>query len=317
MALYTTAPMSSGRILTSLNGNILPVEDAKVSVLDRGFMFGDGAYEVIRIYNGIAFATREHMERLLKSLDVLQIRGVDLVEMEKRVHALVSQAPFRDATVYIQITRGAFPMRKHSFGGEEEVPLDGSPFEDAPPTNLGQPTELLMVIPFRDQNAPLRDSGCATILYPDIRWKRCDIKSLNMLGGVLAAQAAKEAGVYEAIFVDDVGCITEGFHTNVFAVIGDTVRTMPNGEKILPGVTRNMIAERIRVLDIPFDERPFSTDELHNADEVFLTGTTTEVMPVTSVDHKPVHGRRIGKVTRALQEDFRLYRDTLLHSQVS
>lgn len=308
---------SRDRMLASLNGEIVPIEEAKVSVLDRGFMFGDGAYEVIRIYDGSTFATREHMERLLRSLDVLQIRGVDLAEVEKRMHNLVSQAPFRNGTVYMQITRGAFPVRKHSFGAAEGMPLEGSPFEDAPPTNLGQPTELLMVIPFRDQNAPLRESGCGTILYPDIRWKRCDIKSLNMLGGVFAAQAAKEAGVYEAIFVDENDQITEGFHTNVFAVVEDTVRTMPNGEKILPGVTRNIIADRIRELGIPFDERSFSVDELRHADEIFLTGTTTEVMPVTSINQQSVNDGTVGKVTRTLQEDFQRYRGFLLHSQIS
>lgn len=280
-----------------LNGRYLPLADAKVSVLDRGFLFGDGVYEVIRVYRGVPFLLGEHLDRLRGSLDGLRIAHVDVGTIGEASRELVRRSGAPESTIYVQVTRGAPATRSHTF----PVPKTASPYDDAFPSTLVPPTILAFALPFGDAHAGLRTNGAAAKAHPDMRWSRRDIKSVNLLGNVFAAQAAKEGGVYEAILVDADGLVSEGSHTNVFAVIDGTLRTMPSSERILPGITRAAVLRLAKELGLPIEERGFTLAELAGASELMLTGTTTEVTPVTRLDGKNVGDGEPGPMTRQLQ----------------
>jgi D-alanine transaminase len=272
--------------LANQNGRILPLAEATVSALDRGFLFGDSVYEVLRVYQGKPWLAEEHFERLGRSLESIRIRGVDLERLRRRMHDTIAAGPFREATVYIQITRGAAP-RSHAF-----------------PPDL-TPTEFLFVQEFSDPYVEARKSGTGVILQPDVRWDRCDVKSTNLLANVLAMQAAKEAGCTEALLYLPDGGLTEGTHSSLFGVKDGGLITAPNGPAILPGCTRRLLFRLAGPLGVPVQERMLRRDELPEIAELFLSGTTTEVLPVVKVDGKPVGAGAPGPVTRRLQEAYR------------
>jgi D-alanine transaminase len=273
--------------LANLNGEMLPLADAKVPVLDRGFLFGDAVYEVLRVYGGRPWLEDEHFRRLLHSLEAIRIEGVDLDRLRRRMHETIAAGPFVEALVYIQITRGAAPRRTHAFPPE------------------ARPLELLWVDEFRDPYAEERRNGAGVLSRPDVRWDRCDIKSTNLLANVLALQAAKEAGCVEALFYLPDGTITEGSHTSFFGVLDGAVLTRPNSNAILPGITRGLVLRLAERAGIPVREHELRRDDLGRVSELFLTGTTSEVLPVVRVDGRPVGGGRPGPVTRRLQEAYR------------
>jgi len=269
-----------------VNGAFFPRTEARVSVEDRGFVFGDGVYEVLRIINGRPFAARFHNERLRRSLEGIRISlaGKDSPESLTEIgRQLLEENGLLqgEATLYMQVTRGA-TTRAHNF-----------PPPEVPPTVY---ISVARFTPYSD----LARNGASAITHPDLRWGRCDLKTLNLLPNVLASQAAKERGTFEAMLIRD-GVVTEGTKTNFFGVVDGRLRTHPCDEHILPGVTRSILRELARELSIDLDETPIQESEIPQLSELFLTGTTTDVMPVVTLDNKPVGNGKPGEVTRKLQ----------------
>ncbi len=272
--------------LANVAGHILPLAEAKVSALDRGFLFGDAVYEVLRVYGGRPFLPDEHFARLARSLAAIRIGGIDLARLRQRMTDTIAAGPFAEALVYIQITRGSAP-RSHPF------PTDATPLE------------FLFVKHFDDPYVEAREHGTSVILQPDIRWGRCDIKSTDLLGNVLAMQAAKEAGCTEALLYLPDGTLTEASHSSLFGVVDGQLVTAPHGTSILPGVTRDLIVTLARKHDISVCERNLTRAELSAIGEIFLSGTTAEVLPVVRIDGQLVADGRPGPITRRLLMLFR------------
>ena len=269
-----------------INGTFLQRREARVSVEDRGFVFGDGVYEVLRAINGRLFATRFHNDRLKRSLEGVRInlaKGdspagfVDIGRQLLKENDLTRG----EATLYMQVTRGA-TTRAHNF----------------PPPDIA-PTVYISVARFTPY-AELAQTGASAISHPDLRWARCDLKTLNLLPNILASQTAKEQGAFEAMLIRD-GVVTEGTRTNFFGVVNGSLRTHPSDNHILPGITRSVLRDLARDLSIGVDETPILVSEIPKLSELFLTGTTTDVMPVVKLDDKPVGGGRPGELTRRLQ----------------
>jgi len=259
-----------------VNGAFVPVAEAKVSVLDRGFLFADGVYEVVPAYAGKPFAMREHLARLARSLRELKIANPHAdAEWTAIAEQLMARNGGGDCMIYLQVTRGAPGKRAHAFPA------------GTAPTVVG----LCNPLPAPSENA-LRD-GVSAITRPDIRWGRCDIKSIALLPNILATQAATEQQCNECILHRD-GRVTEGASSNVFAVLGTAVVTPSKGPEILPGVTRDVLLELLRFAKIPVQERRLTLNELRSADEIWLTSSTREVLPVTKLDGDPVGGRKPG-----------------------
>jgi D-alanine transaminase len=253
-----------------INGGFIPWHLATVSIDDRGFQFGDGVYEVIRTYQGKPFQLEAHLERLSRSARELSLPlPYSRSEWSTWIRQGLQQAQYSEAKVYLQITRGVAP-RDHVF------PLGANP------------TIIMTIRELQPPAVEMRVSGVTAQTCKDIRWDRCDIKSVNLLPNVLAREGAKQAGVFEAIFVKD-GMVTEGSVTNVMAVQAGTIVTAPAGPRILSGVTRSVVLELARKEGLRVEEKFLPVEALYAADEVFLTGTTVEVLGVVQVD-----GRRIG-----------------------
>jgi len=275
-------------MIAYFNGQFLPREEIRISPDDRGFLFADGVYEVIRAYGGKPFKMSEHLKRLARSLKEIRI---DFPEVEKlaavgeKLIAVNNLGEGEYATIYIQITRGA-ASRKHTFP-DEPVP----------------PTVYVAASPGISQRAKI-EKGVKIILVPDIRWTRCDIKSISLLPNVLANQQAKENGAEEAVFVRN-GKITEGSHTNFFMIFDGQVRTHPLNTHILPGITRDIIRDLCRKFKIPFREEIVSEKDLPKAEEMFLSGTSREVTPVIQVDNWEVGQGTPGPLTIRLREAYK------------
>lgn len=269
-----------------VNGIFVPRAEAVVSVEDRGFVFGDGVYEVLRAIRGRLFATRFHNERLERSLEGVRIelaagdspgRFVEIGMQLLRDNRLLED----EATLYIQVTRGA-ATRAHHF-----PPPDVTPTVYISATRFTPYTELAR-------------TGASVISHQDLRWGRCDLKTLNLLPNILATQTAKEQGAFEAMLIRD-GVVTEGARTNFFGVVDGTLRTHPCDNHILPGITRSVLRDLARDVGIGLDESPITVDEIPGLSELFLTGTTTDVMPVVQLDGRYVGDGQPGELTRKLQ----------------
>ncbi len=270
--------------LANLHGQLLPLEDVKVSVLDRGFLFGDAVYEVVRIYRGKPYLEEEHFQRLTRSLESIRIHGVDVARLRRRVHETIEAGSFGEAALYIQITRGGTYPRKHAFPKQ------------------ATPLELIWVEEYSDEHyADLRRKGVGVITHPDLRWHRCDIKSTNLLANVLANQAAQETGCNEAILYLPDGTFTEASHSSFFWVEHGAICTTPGKENILPGITRSLVLGLAVRAKVQIREAHLRRDDLHRLDELFLTGTTSEVLPVVRIDGQNVGKGEPGPVTRKLQ----------------
>jgi D-alanine transaminase len=267
------------------DGAFVPRSEVRISPDDRGFLLSDGVYEVVRAYDGRPFRLDLHLERLARSLRELRIGGVEVQALGGVVERLFADSGLRDATCYLQVTRGAAP-RRHAF------PEEGTP-----------PTVYAFASPLHVDLAKW-EGGVAVTLVPDQRWARCDIKTTALLPNVLANQRAKELGVEEAVFVRD-GFVTEGSHTNVAAVIAGRLFTYPESNYILSGVTRRVVLDLCAELGVPITERPVSAEDLCAADEVLLLSTTSEVLPVVSVDGRPVGSGKPGPVGRRLLSAYR------------
>jgi D-alanine transaminase len=268
-----------------LNGEFVPKERAMISVEDRGFIFGDGIYEVVRVIDGRIFEWGAHAARFARGLAGIRIsiESSAIEDLRGVCERLVTENGLAEgeATVYMQVSRGAAP-RTHHF----------------PPPGI-RPTVYASASRFVVPRAE-REAGVKAITFPDFRWLRCDLKTVNLLGAVLARQAAVEADAYEAVLLRD-GIVTEGAATNAFAVVDGVVRTHPLGNLILPGITRQVVVGLIAENGIAFVEKPVTQGELLRAAELFICGTTTDVTPVVSLDGKPVGAGTPGPVTRRLQ----------------
>lgn len=264
-----------------INGRFLPWKDAVVSIDDRGFQFGDGVYEVIRTYRGAPFEVAAHLARLERSTKELNlVQPYSRAQWTQWIQQGLGQAGYQEAKVYIQITRGTAP-RDHAF-----------------PSGVS-PTVVMTIRELHPLSLQLRQDGVTARTCDDLRWSRCDIKSLNLLGNVLAREEARKAGVFEAILVKD-GLVTEGSLSNVMAVRSGTIVTAPEGPRILSGVTRTVVLELARKEEIPVEEQFLSLDALYGAEEVFLTGTTLEVLGVVRIDGKTIGSGRPGPITKTL-----------------
>lgn len=268
-----------------LNGEIISRQQASIDVEDRGYQFGDGVYEVIRVYNGKMFTAKEHLERLEASAEKIGINlGWTLKELDELFAALIEKNNLETGIVYMQVTRGVSP-RNHAY----------------PPAGTAQ----TLVAYTRDMPRPEANfvSGVKTILTDDIRWLRCDIKSLNLLGNIMAKQKAAEAGCYEAILHRDE-TVTEGSSSNIAIVKDSSVVTHPANNFILNGITRQVVAKLCEANGIPFIEKEFTLAELESADEVIVLSTISEVTPIVELDGKPVADGKPGPLTRKLQKLF-------------
>lgn len=267
-----------------VNGEYLPLEQASVSVLDRGFLFADGIYEVAAVLGGRLVDNAGHLARLERSLSEIGIKNPYSLEEWVRIETeLVARDGLEEGLVYLQVTRGA-AERDFSF------PKDTAP------------TVVAFTQAKKIAHNPLAESGAKVVTVPDIRWQRRDIKSVALLAQVLAKQAASEAGAAEAFMVED-GSITEGSSSTAFIVTRDgTIVTRPLSNALLPGITRRAVIALATEFDLKLEERLFSVEELHDAAEAFYTSASAFVMPVVSVDGRALGDGRPGPVARRLRE---------------
>ena len=274
-------------MIVYLNGEYIDHTAAKISVDDRGFLFADGVYEVARVYDGRIFEMRAHMQRMRHGLNELRIRDDVVDQLTGIAEHLLDSNNLRsgDATIYIEVTRGTAP-RAHAFPSPEVAP-----------------TVYVLAKPFKNHPATYWTDGVAAITVPDTRWSRCDIKSIALLPNVLANQQAHEAGAFEALFVrDDV--LIEGSHSNLWGVIDGVAVTYEKCGYILGGITRDILLQRAHEVGVTAREAPIPQADMARVSELFLSGTTTEVMPVVQVDGKPVGDGKPGPITRKLQEAY-------------
>jgi D-alanine transaminase len=271
-----------------LNGVFLPLEEAHVSVLDRGFLFGDGIYEVIPVYGGRLFRLPHHLKRLRNSLAGVRIDNpLNDAEWATMLAELVARNEGSDQAVYMKVTRGADRKRDHAF-----------------PAGI-TPTVFAMSTPMPGTRDPARETGVRAITLADIRWKLCNIKAITLLPNVLLRQQAIDAEAAEAILIRD-GFATEGAASNLFIVRHDLLVTPPKSPSLLPGITRDLILELAANHGIPYREADITQAELNSADEIWLTSSTREISPVTRLDDHSVGDGTPGPLWQRM---IRIYQD--------
>ena len=274
--------------LACLNGELMPADQARIPIWDRGFLFGDAVYEVYRLYGGRLWIEEEHTARLRRSLGEMEFPEVDLELLLDRIRRTIEASGIEEGMAYIHITRGVAP-RAHAFP-EPPVPH----------------TELIVIRPYDDSATALkRESGVAVVSRPDLRWKRCDVKSSNLLANVMALESASRAGAFEALLVGSDGYVTEATHSSVLWVRDGRIEGTPNDSSILPGTTRFLTRRLAADEGIPFVEGRITLDDFLKADEAFLAGTTIEVLPIVEVDGQPIGSGKPGPIARKLQAAYR------------
>jgi D-alanine transaminase len=273
------------RMIILKNRQFLNRNEAQTDIEDRGYTFGDGVYEVIRIYNGTYFMLEEHLSRLQFSLRETGIQ-FDVVKekIEEKLIELMKRNDIHDGAIYLQVTRGIAP-RKHPY------PAEAVPQLYAYPIPVSKPTEA-------------QENGVSLTLVEDLRWLRCDIKSLNLLYNVMAKQKAQEKGFFEALLYRNEKQITEGSSTNFFGVKDGKIITHPANNYILNGITRIAVKRLCEKHGIPFEESTISIADIADLDEAFIASTTADVVPVVKVDEQTIGSGNVGPVVRSLQEKF-------------
>jgi len=272
-----------------LNGEFIPIEQAKIPVLDRGFIFGDSVYEVIPVYSRRPFRLGEHLARLRSSLEALRLANpLPESKWAELVGKIIAGNPWEDQNVYLQVTRGV-ARRDHAF------PMGVSP------------TVFLMASELIPPSPELVENGAAALVLPDFRWLRCDIKSTSLLANCMLRTAAAEAGCAEAILVRE-GELTEAAASNVFIVKGGTVLAPPKSHLILPGITCDVVIEILRANAIAHEIRRVSEGELRSAEEIWITSSSREVLAITTLDGAPVgSGAGAGKPGAVFARVYALY----------
>lgn len=270
-----------------INGRYVPKSRAQVAVEDRGYLFSDGAYDVIRVHKGHLSFVDRHLDRLDRSLAELKIaQPMSRAALLQVAREVVRRNGIHDGSLYIQVTRGVAP-RDHKF-----------------PKGV-KPSLLMMAKRWKAPAPDVLDKGAAVVTMPDQRWARRDIKSISLVANVLAKEAAAEQGAFEAWLIDDDGMVTEGSSTSAWiATAQGELVTRPLGTEILPGITRSVVVEIARDLGLRLQLRPFSREEAYAAREAFLTSTSNFVLPVTRIDGKPVGDGRPGPIAARLREAY-------------
>ena len=269
--------------LAYVNGKIMPIEKAVVPIEDRSYQFGDGVYEFVASYEGRPFMLEEHLDRLERSMRELAFDPIPRADIKKAVLDLFTLSGYPRAGLYIQISRGVAP-RNHAI------------------TPAMTPQVIMTIRPVAEMPVEKRKNGATAITVQDTRWGRCDIKTVQLLSNSLAKQKSLDAGCDDAIFVSDQGIVREGTSSNLFIVSGGRLTTHPLTDNILPGITRQVVMDLCRDADLNVEESFFGTNALLGADEVFLTGTVTELLPVVRIDEKSIGRGEVGPVTRRLYD---------------
>lgn len=260
-----------------LDGHFLPLSAARISPLDRGFLFADGAYEVIPVYSRYPFRSEEHLKRLQDSLDGIRLANpLSIMQWQAVINRIIEAAPFTDQSLYLQVTRGADNKRDQPFPAVS-------------------PTVFAFTAPLTRPSDEMRRTGIAAITLPDIRWGRCDLKTVALLPNILARQQAVDAGCTESILIRD-GLLTEGSASNIFIVRNGVILAPPKDHHMLPGTTYDLVLELAVRHGAAHEVRPVTEAELRDADEVWMTSSTKEVLAITTLDGQPVgHGADAGR----------------------
>ena len=267
-----------------IQDKILAMEELEPVYLDRGIYFGDGVYEVLRSYNGKIFALEEHLTRFADNLAAIEITDVDIDQIRSRIQKAFDTAGIPDAKIYFHITRGSAP-RSHTWD------------DNLVPNFFLTVTEL-------DDDTQTKTNGIAVSTHPDWRWKRCDIKSLNLLANILALADAAKKGCAEAILVNEDGFITEGAGSAFFTIIGQTLQTTPLTANILPSITRKFVIEAGKNIGLEIIEKSLTVQQAASADELFIAVTTKDIVPVVKFDDKVIGDGRPGTYTKLLIAEF-------------
>lgn len=278
-----------------LDGAFVPLAEARISPLDRGFLYGDGVYEVVPVYSRRPFRLEAHLARLQQTLDGIALRNPLTVDAWKSaIFKLIETAPWEDQSIYLQVTRGADDKRDHAF----------------PPASVA-PTVLGFASPLVTPDAATRERGVAAITVPDQRWMRCDLKVISALPNVLARQAAIAQGCAEAILIRD-RLVKEGAASNIFAVRDGVLLAPPKTQFMLPGITYDVIIELAESHGQPLEIREIREAELRRADEVWMTSSTKEILAITTLDGAPVGDGRPGPLAARMWQWYQDFKNTVM-----
>jgi D-alanine transaminase len=278
-----------------LNGKFLPIEQAMVPVLDRGFIFGDGVYELVPVYSRVPFRLEEHLARLERSLAETRIRNpYARHEWRDIITQLVAKQSFEDQGVYFQVTRGV-AKREHAF------PQDSAP------------TVFIMSNPLVNPPREVIERGTEAVSAQDNRWLRCDIKSISLIGNCLLRQLSADAGAVETILFRD-GRLTEASASNVFVVRGGVIQGPPKSNLILPGVTYDVVLELARAAQLPVEIRDVTEAETRAADEIWVTSSSKEVLAIVKLDGRPVGEGRPGPVFQRMHQLYQEFKHTVMRA---
>jgi len=283
------------RDVVFLNGEFLPVDEAKVPVLDRGFIFGDGVYEVVPVYSRVPFRLDEHLARLERSLGETRIRNpYSRNQWREVIFKLVDAQPFEDQAVYFQVTRGV-AKRDHAFpkGAEPTVFMMSNPLVNPPRAQV--------------------EAGGKAVSERDNRWLRCDIKSISLIGNCMLRQLSAEEGYAETILFRD-GYLTEASACNVFIVKRGVIQAPPKGNLLLPGITYDVVVELARANGMPIELRGVTEAEVRAADELFVTSSSKEVFPIVELDHQKIGDGRPGPVFRRMYELYQEFKRKVMRA---
>ena len=276
-----------------LNGEFMPLQNARIPVLDRGFIFGDSVYEVIPVYSRHPFRLPEHLARLQRSLEAVRL-AAPLAEPEwtRLVHQLIERNAPDDQAIYLQVTRGVAP-RDHAF------PADAAP------------TVFMMSNPLTTPSRKLVENGSRAITATDFRWLRCDIKVTSLLANCLLRQCSVDAGADEVVMFRD-GYLTEGSSSNVFAVKGGLLLAPPKNHLVLPGITYDVVLELAAANKVPLEVREIAEDEVRRADELWLTSSSKEVLAITTLDRRPVGDGKPGPLFKVVYRAFQDFKRRIM-----
>jgi D-alanine transaminase len=279
-----------------LNGEFMPITEAKVSAMDRGFLFGDGAYEVIPVYSRRPFRLAEHLRRLHRTLDGIRLANpLSEEEWTRLIGETIVRNEGEDQSVYLQITRGADTKRNHAF-----------------PARV-TPTVYIMSEPLVTPPPAQRETGIAAVSAPDVRWLRCDLKTTSLLANCLLRQLAVDAGCVETILFRD-GFMTEGAASNIFAVKNGVLLAPPKNHLMLPGITYDVVLELAAKHGLPCEVRDVLEDEARSADELWMTSSTKEVLPIISLDGQPIGTGHPGPAFRKMYAWYQDFKQTVMRA---